>query len=68
MFRRVEICFPIENKKLVERIRADLDLYLRDNSQAWLLTSDGSYRRAQTEGPRSIEAQTVLLEQLRKPS
>jgi len=65
MFRRVETCFPIENKKLAERIRADLELYLKDNSQAWLLQTDGSYvRAAPKEGEPAIRAQAALLGQL----
>jgi len=43
MFRRVEICFPISDKKIVERILGDLDGALKDNSQAWILQSDGQY-------------------------
>jgi polyphosphate kinase len=43
MFRRVETCFPVDNKKLHTRILNDLDCYLKDNMQAWLLQSDGSY-------------------------
>lgn len=46
MFRRVEICFPISDKKLSERILGELDGYLKDNSQAWLLQTDGSYLQA----------------------
>jgi len=64
MFRRVEICFPIENKKLAERIREDLELCLRDDSQAWLLAADGSYRRAQ--GEEGIATQMILMEKYRK--
>jgi len=65
MFRRVESCFPVLGKKLAERIRADLELYLKDNTQAWLLQQDGSYVRA-TPGPDEppVRAQAVLLEQL----
>ncbi len=43
MFRRVETCFPIESKKLHARILKDLNCYLKDNSQAWVLQNDGSY-------------------------
>jgi polyphosphate kinase len=65
MFRRVETCFPIENPALADRIRADLELYLRDNSQAWLLQADGSYiKAAPAAGEAEIRAQAVLLEQL----
>ena len=65
MFRRVESCFPIENKKLAERIRADLELYLKDNTQAWLLQTDGSYLRAEPrDGEPPVRVQMALLEQL----
>ncbi|HWP01727.1 MAG TPA: polyphosphate kinase 1 [Methylococcus sp.] len=64
MFRRVETCFPVENKKLAERIRADLDLLLRDDSQSWLLGPDGSYHRS--ENLRHVEAQSILLDGLKK--
>jgi polyphosphate kinase len=45
-FRRVEVAFPILQAKLRARIREDLELYLQDSTNAWLLQSDGSYRRA----------------------
>jgi polyphosphate kinase len=65
MFRRVEICFPIENKKLQTRILQDLDLYLKDNTQSWLLQPDGSYRqllKAKNEEP--VQAQAMLMNEL----
>src|SRR5690606_37453599 len=43
-FRRVEVCFPILAEALKARVIADLDLCLSDNSQAWELRPDGSYR------------------------
>lgn len=65
MFRRVESCFPIVHRKLVERIRGDLDLYLEDNNQAWLLQADGTYRRLTPPADQSpVRAQARLLEQL----
>jgi polyphosphate kinase len=65
MFRRVEICFPIESKRLYNRILHDLDLYLKDNTQAWLLQPDGSYRWAlQAKGEEPIQAQSMLLHEL----
>ncbi|MCF7986972.1 MAG: polyphosphate kinase 1 [Methylovulum sp.] len=64
MFKRVEICFPVENKKLSARILRDLELYLKDNSQVWLLQSDGSYQRAlQSENTEIVQAQSLLLEE-----
>ena len=64
MFRRVETCFPIENKKLHQRILHDLDVYLKDDDQAWLLQSDGSYQRCTPKGETPFQAQTELLREL----
>jgi len=63
MFHRVETCFPIRSKKIRERILEDLDLYLRDNTHAWLLQPDGSYLQVvPQEGEEVIDAQSLLLE------
>ena len=65
MFRRVEICFPIESKRLCNRILHDLDLYLKDNTQAWLLQADGSYLQLlNTTDEEQIQAQSVILNEL----
>lgn len=66
MFRRVETCFPIENKKMADRIRGDLDLCLRDDSQAWILQPDGRYVRAEPNATGGVEVQSFLLEQFRR--
>jgi polyphosphate kinase len=65
-FRRIEVAFPVTQAKLRARIRADLEHYLTDTSNAWLLQSDGSYRRA-TSLPGAAtaplaDAQAELLE------
>lgn len=66
LLRRVETCFPILDPALAERVyREELDTCLRDNTQAWLLSADGSYRRIErepSEAPHS--AQTALLNSL----
>ncbi|MGD8175166.1 polyphosphate kinase 1 [Marinimicrobium sp. ARAG 43.8] len=63
MFHRVETCFPIKHKKIRDRIMEDLQLYLEDNTHAWLLQSDGSYQKVQpAEGETPIDAQAILLE------
>ncbi len=68
MFRRVEICFPIESKKLYNRILADLNLYLKDNTQAWLLQADGSYLQLlNTSKDIPVQAQTAILNELQAP-
>jgi len=63
-FRRVESCFPVEDRDLRARLDLELEAYLADNTQAWLLERDGSYNCAQPadgEEPRSV--QRFLLEQ-----
>lgn len=65
---RVETCFPVEGKKLVQRVKKELELYLADNTQAWVLQADGSYQRLNPTGnqnPRN--AQAMLLERLCTP-
>ncbi len=65
MFRRVEICFPIESKRLYNRILHDLDLYLKDNTQAWLLQPDGSYLQLlNVSNEEPLQAQSVILNEL----
>jgi polyphosphate kinase len=65
LLHRVEVCFPIESKKLRERVIRDLELYLRDNTHAWLLQSDGSYCRAEVAtDEKPCSAQLMLLEEL----
>lgn len=65
LLRRVETCFPIESKKLRQRIIDDLELYLADNTQAWLLSADGRYQRASgSDSDEKISVQTRLLQQL----
>lgn len=61
MFRRVEVCFPIADKRIAERILNDLDAYLRDNAQAWQLQSDGQYRHLRAEGQAVYQVQSELL-------
>jgi polyphosphate kinase len=61
-FRRVEIAFPVLDARMRERIRADLDVYLKDDMNAWLLQSDGTYTRVATSGTAVNDAQQLLLE------
>jgi polyphosphate kinase len=63
--RRVETAFPIEGKKLQQRIRSALELYLTDNRSTSLLQPDGQYLRppvAEGEPLRNVQAE--LLEKL----
>ncbi|MCE1116260.1 MULTISPECIES: polyphosphate kinase 1 [Pseudomonas] len=66
--KRVETCFPVEGKKLLLRVKKELEGYLTDNTQAWTLQPDGRYVRSSPTGnqnPRS--AQATLLERLSNP-
>jgi polyphosphate kinase len=55
-FRRVEVAFPILDKKNRERIITELNAYLEDTAQAWRLSADGSYARPEgTAGARGIQ-------------
>ena len=61
-FRRVEVCLPVEGKKLKRRvIEESLLLYLQDDLDAWQLSSNGQYERLRpSKNPCS--AQKTLLE------
>ena len=61
-FNRVEACFPIDEKRPRDQIiKYGLLNYLADNTQAWLLQPDGSYKHSKpgTHKPRSAQ-QTLL--------
>lgn len=63
--RRVETAFPIENRKLQQRVRDVLGLYLADNTSASLLQPDGRYLRPSVvRGEAARNVQTELLETL----
>ncbi|WP_430738521.1 polyphosphate kinase 1 [Psychrobacter sp. VH5] len=48
LFHRVEVAFPIEDKKLFQQIYQDgLINYLQDNTQAWTLNGDGVWQQLQ---------------------
>ncbi|EIJ40965.1 polyphosphate kinase 1 [Beggiatoa alba B18LD] len=66
LLKRVEECFPIEHPELKERvIEQGLKLYLADNTQAWVLDSEGNYTWLKPkEGEAPISAQTTLLQHL----
>jgi polyphosphate kinase len=68
-FRRVEVAFPIERRKLHERVvREALNAYLRDNTQAWVLNSDGSYQQLKPDGNEQVSAQATLIRELAESS
>ncbi len=65
LLRRIEVCFPILDPELARRVyEEELENYLADNTQAWLLRSDGGYVRVETDGAPPHSAQQALLEKL----
>ncbi len=65
LLHRVETCFPIEGKKLLNRVRAELEMYLADNCQSWVLQPDGRYIKSEPQaGEDPISAQRTLLDTL----
>jgi len=66
-FRRIELCFPIANAKLRRRVVSEgLAPYLEDNTQAWDMQPDGTFKRAK-RGRRKVQcAQSELLAALAK--
>ncbi|WP_158883915.1 polyphosphate kinase 1 [Rhodanobacter sp. L36] len=62
--RRVEAAFPIEGKKLQQKVRNALELYLVDNTSSLLMQSDGQYIRPAVDGEAPRNVQDELLEKL----
>lgn len=58
---RVELFFPVETEEHIHRIKALLDLYLRDNMGAHMMQSNGSYRRVRNK-LEPVSAQSTLYE------
>lgn len=58
---RVELFFPVETEEHIRRIKALLDLYLRDNVGANMMQSNGSYRRVRNK-LEPVSAQSTLYE------
>ena len=66
-FRRVEAAWPIENRILKKRVLSELELYLKDNQNAWQLQANGDYKRIPCRpNEEPITAQLELLQQFSK--
>ncbi len=63
-FRRIEAAFPVRRKSHRQRILRELQMCLEDNSQAWILTHDGSYQlQTPVEGAERISSQERFLDE-----
>ena len=64
-FRRIEVCFPVLDKKLKKRvIEEGLKIYMLDNCQAWDMNAEGHYRRKTPRRTVAKSAQAMLLQEL----
>jgi polyphosphate kinase len=66
LFRRVEIAVPVRSPALKKRVlREGLEVYLKDNVNAWELDGGGHYRRRKPRGSQAPHsAQQQLMETL----
>ena len=63
-FRRIEVCFPLLDKKLKKRVIDEgLKVYLQDNCEAWSMDSEGHYRHKHPRHAARKCAQDELLKQ-----
>lgn len=62
---RVELFFPVDDTAHVEKIKEMLDLMLKDNRKAYVMKTDGTYRKVDKRG-KEINCHEVLMEAARK--
>ena len=63
-FRRIELAFPVLDKKLKRRIISEgLQIYMTDNLQSWEMDANGSYhpRRVSHNKPRCAQSELIEL-------
>ena len=62
--RRVEVLFPIENQRILHRVKSEiLDTYLRDEGKARVMQPDGTYKRLrQSSDSNAFDAQDWFME------
>ena len=66
-FRRIEIAFPIREAKLKKRVIVEgLRIHLKDNALAWVMDSEGVYRRKR-HGRVRFSGQQSLLDEATAP-
>ena len=67
-FRRIEVCVPVLDPHAKRRVmREGLRPYLRDNTNSWIMDSEGRYRRRRPGRSRPFTAQTFLIADLAAP-
>lgn len=65
--RRVELVFPVQDVRLVKRLKHMLDVMFADNVNTRIMQSDGSYpMRTLAEGETECNAQRIFSEEAQK--
>ena len=64
--RRVELLFPISDKKCFEEIKENLMTYFEDNTHSSILNSDGTWIRYREQTGTWISAQEKMYERSQK--
>jgi polyphosphate kinase len=59
---RVELLFPVDNPENMERIKDTLHIMLKDNRKAYIMKSDGTYRRVYRRG-KVVNSQQKLYQE-----
>ena len=69
LFRRVEVAFPILDRAVKKRVLEEgLRPYLKDNQNAWELSSDGTYRQKKSrKKEKKFAAQQHLMQMYDSP-
>ncbi|MGZ5333421.1 MAG: polyphosphate kinase 1 [Solirubrobacterales bacterium] len=69
LYNRVELLAPVQDPELQADLAQLLDGAFADNTDAWELHSDGSWRRRSPDGePRSLQREMLKLHGARKPA
>lgn len=57
--KRLELLFPVTQVKFLKRLKTSLQTYFSDNTKAWQMTLDGSYKR-KTNKDKKVRAQELF--------
>lgn len=63
-FHRIEVAFPVQDERYRRRIIQDLEFYLSDDCQSWMLQSDGTYIKSVPKSQPPRCAQEILLNRI----
>ena len=66
-FRRVETAWPLQDRAIRKCVLSELELYIKDNQNAWILQPDGNYiKQSCKKNQKKTAAQSALLRKYSK--